>query len=228
MALKETVVNLITAIILLVFNLILLFIDKSGGVQRYVSISLPIILFVFIFIFKNKNIYLFYTIVGILITLYGDPDNFSGSVFFFISLYDNKSKHNIYINSILMVFSICFKYYFIAYTPINIIGMSVAFFFILSHLYIRFWPVSEVRQKIGLRKGLTVEQLQTIEKLLEGKGHAQSAKELNIERPTFSARLGSIRKRYNVNNDLQLAVALMEDGVISLNSFTNVKIDNKD
>lgn len=228
MALNKTLINLTTAIILIFFNLVLLLLDNSGGIQRYVSISIPLIMFVFIFIFKNNNIYIFYTITGILVTLFGSPDNFSGSIFFFMSGYDHKSKINLSINGISAIISICLKYYIVGFTPVNIIGMVVAFYFIIGHLYVRFWNIAEIKSKIGLNKGLTVEQLQTIEKLLEGKGHAQSAKELHIERPTFSARMGSIRRRYKVTNDLQLAISLIEDGVISINSFTNVKPDTSE
>lgn len=227
MVLTKFNTNIITAALLIVLNMVMYVFDKSGGLDRYINIFIPIIAFVFIFIFKNKNMYIFYTIVGVLITGFTSQANFSGSVLFFISMYDNKSKKNFTANIILIITAMCINAYRFNYLQAHIFSMMIAFFFVFSHMYSRFWNITDIKSKIGLNKGLTVEQIQTIEKLLEGKGHAQSAKELNIERPTFSARMGSIRKRYNVTNDLQLAISLIEDGVISLNSSTNVKSDNK-
>lgn len=233
MVLTKNNINIITASLLFLLNLLVIFIDKSGGYDRIASISITIMAFIFIVVLRNKNIYFFYSMVGVLITVFGGADNLSGAIFFFISAYDKKTKTNIFINIILCSLSLFIKSYFMEklvpepeYTIAHIFSLLIGFFFVLSHMYVRFWNISEIKSKIGLNKGLTVEQLQTIEKLIEGKGHSQSAKELNIERTTFSARIGSIRKRYNVSNDFQLAIMLIEDNVISLNTLTNAKIDD--
>ncbi len=226
MDLNKGKVNLITASLLLSFNIMLLFLDDSGGVSRVFNISIPLLLFVFMSIFKNKNIYLFYTIVGVLVTIKGTPDNFSPAIFFFLSAYDNKSKTNIYLNFILMILSLSVKYYINDIYIAEMSAMPIAYFFTLSHMYIRFWPTSPVDKEESHSKGLTPEQIETIEMLMKGVKHGPAAEALNIERKTYSARVSGLRKRYNVESDFQLAIALQKDGIISSNSLAKAQTED--
>jgi DNA-binding NarL/FixJ family response regulator len=91
--------------------------------------------------------------------------------------------------------------------------------------YELFWPESEIKESGVKKSGLTPEQVDTIDTLRRGLKHQEAAEELNIERKTYSARVSSLRNRYRVNSDFQLALKLAEDGVISLNTIPKSKTD---
>jgi hypothetical protein len=223
MDLTKNRINLITALILLFLNCILVIFDNSMGMDRYINFSIPIIALIFLYIYKDKNIYPFYSIAGFLITAFGEPDNPSGAIFFFMSMYDEKSDKNIYSNTILIVISLCLKAYLVESFSANIFSSMVAFFFIFSHMYNRFWNISNVNKEVAIKKGLSPEQIKTIDHLIQGESQTVAARKLNIERSAYSKRVKSLKDRYGVDSEFQLAISLSKDGIISVNELTNVK-----
>jgi len=229
MVLTKYRINLATAFMLLISNAIMWLIENPVGIDRYVSLLIPIIAFVFLIIYKKRNIYLFYMIVGCLITIWGTTDNFSGAIFFFFSMYDNKSEKNLWLNSIVIVLSFCVKAYLIGYLTSDIFAVMTAFLFIFAHMYVRFWPIADIREhKEVLSKGFTIEQSDTIKTLLMDLRHHESADKLHIGRKAYTARVGALRERYNTTTDFMLALKLVEDGIININDLANAKtVNNK-
>jgi len=223
MVIDEKSNNIITAILLLFFNIIMFFSDDSHTIDRYVNLLIPTIALIFIYIFRNKKLFLFYALIGVLITIFGTYGNFSGSIFFFFSVTDNRTIKNIYFNLFLLISSLCVKICFIDYFTPHIFSMLIAYYFILSHLYVRYWNTYKEPKIKNI--GLTVEQIQTVKMLIQGRKHQSAADFLNIDRKTYSARVSSLRSRYNVETDFQLAIKLIESDIISLNSIAKEKID---
>ena len=228
MVLSKTKVNTITAILLFIFNLIMLILDKSKGMYRYINLMIPVLAFVFIFILKNKNFYIFYMIIGILITGLTSQANFSGAVMFFIAMYDNKSNRNIRINIVFIFLSLCLNTYKSGYLDAHIFSMVIAFIFVFFHMYVRFWSSPVVNTHECEKKGYTREQRETIEMLQLGLKHKDAAERLNISRSAYSDRVATLRARYGVKDDFQLALALVDDNIISVNTPTVVeKVKNE-
>lgn len=224
MVIKKVTVNLMTAILILSFNLIMFFVDGSHTIDRYVDLFIPTLGMIIILILKDKNIYPFYTIVGSMITMFGTYGNFSGVVFFYISANDKKTKNNIIINILTATISLCVKIYITKYYTAHIFSMIIAFVFIALHLYVRFWN-TEINQEEAKAIGLTPEQIDTIKMLQRGYKHQEAAEILHIERNTFSARVSGLRKRFGVETDFQLAIILMKNNIISLNVLAKSKTE---
>ena len=228
MALNKYRTNTLTALIILTANVITLIITQSHTVDNYINIAIPIVAFGFIFFTKKKNIYLFYTIVGCLITFFGSIGNSTGTIFFFISAYDHRTERNIYINITLAIISFSAKAYINNYATYDVFAIIAAFFFIIGHLYVRFWPIADIRKhKEILPKGFTIEQADTIKTLLMDLRHQGSADELRIGRKAYTARVGALRDRYNVTTDFMLALKLVDDGIININDLANAKTQQK-
>ena len=225
MVLTKNNTTTITPILLLLFNIIMLLFDDSFNLDRIVNLSIPIVALIFIFILRNKNIYLFYTMVGFAITAFGDQANFSGAIFIFMSIYDHKTKNNLIINIIALISALCLQTYIIKYLDAHIFSMLIAFFFVFSHMYIRFWSVVKLKESELHKQGLTVEQIQTIDCLEKGYKHQKAARILHIERKTYSARVSSLRHRYGVDTDFQLGKKLSEDSMLSSNSLAKAKTE---
>lgn len=225
MVLNKKNINMVAVAALLIFGIAIFVYKEEHGVINIVNLFIPIVGLVFIVL--DKRMYIFYAIVCFLITAFGGESNFSGAVFFFMSVYDDKSKKSIWINSILMVIGLVINVFNSGYLTLYPLAMVVAFSFVFLHMYVRFWPISEVRQYIGLGRGLTVEQLEAIDKMKEGKSHKDAAKELGISRSAYSTRLSGLRGKYHTENDSKLTIALIKDGIISLNSLTDVNISPK-
>lgn len=228
MVLTKFRINLATAFMLLISNAIMYLIESPAGIDRYVSLSIPIIAFGFLIIYKNRNIYLFYMIAGCLTTIWGTTDNPSGVILFFFAMYDNKSEKNLWLNFIVIVLSFCAKSYLIGYLTSDIFAVMTAFLFIFAHMYVRFWPIADIRDhKEVISKGFTIEQSDTIKALLMDFRHQESADKLRIGRKAYTARVGALRDRYNVTTDFMLALKLVEDGIININDLANAKTQQK-
>ncbi len=230
MVLTKKNINIITSILLVVFNIICYIFDENYeiGTARVVSFLIPIVVLITTLIAKEKNIYFIYILVGLLTTVFGTSDNPSGSIYYFMGIYDCKNKKTIITTAIIAIVSLAIKPYFVEMTYVSIFSMIIAFLFISAHMYVRFWPIAEVREFIGSRRGLTMEQMDAVKKMVEGKKHQQAADELGVERSTFTMRVSGLRSRYKVKNDLQLGIALIKDDVISLNSLTTDKTTETD
>jgi len=228
MALNKYRVNTLTALIIFTANVITFIITQTYTVDNYINIIIPVVAFGFIFFTKKKNIYLGYSIAGCLITLFGGMENPTGAIFFFISAYDHRTEKNIYTNIILAVISFSAKAYINNYATYDVFAIIAAFFFIIGHMYVRFWPIADIREhKEVLQKGFTIEQSDTIKTLLMDLRHQESADTLRIGRKAYTARIGALRERYNTTTDFMLALKLVEDGIININDLANAKIDKK-
>ena len=225
MALTKYRTNILTALIILIANVITLIITNLHNVDNYINILIPVIAFGFLFFTKKKNIYLFYTIVGSLITLFGSIGNVTGAVFFFISIYDHRTERNIYINIALAIITFSVKAYINNYATYDVFAIIAAFFFIIGHLYVRFWPIADIREYKELTpKGFTIEQADTIKTLLKDLRHKEAAEGLRIGRKAYTARVATLRERYNVTTDFLLALKMIEDGTISINDLANANL----
>ena len=228
MVLNKYRINLITAALLLISNAAMFILDNSHTIDRYVSLSIPIIAFIFLGIYREKSIYPFYTIVAVLTTIFGTTDNPSGAIFFFMSMYDKRTNKNVYFNIVLMVLSLCIKAYIIEYFIAHIFSLIIAFFFIIGHMYVRFWPIADIREHKELTpKGFTIEQADTITTLLKDLRHQESADELRIGRKAYTARVSALRDRYNITTDFMLALKLVEDEIININDLANANLTEK-
>jgi len=227
MALNKYRINALTALIIFTANIITLIITQSHIVDNYINIVIPVVAFGFIFFTKKKNIYLGYSIAGCLITFFGGMENPTGAIFFFISAYDHRTERNIYTNIILAIISFSAKAYINNYATYDVIAIIAAFFFIIGHMYVRFWPIADIREHRESEKRFTPEQWDTIQTLLMDMRHQEAADQLCIERKTFTARVAHLRKLYDVKTDFHLALKLIDDGVITVNDLANAKTVNK-
>lgn len=109
----------------------------------------------------------------------------------------------------------------------NIFSFIIVFYFVIAHMYTRFWSIADTEEKHCENKGLTPEQIATIDMLLKGLTHKESAELLNIERKTYTARVASLRKRFNAKSDFLLSITLVKEGFISLNTLAYANIDDK-
>lgn len=229
MELKPKNINIFTAIILFTYRFIVVVGGHNYSRDSWINLSIPIIFFILV-CFNNKKIdSAFYTIVAVCLNMFGNYANLLGAFFFFIAIYDNKEKVNICINSGLFLITLSLKQYFFVVDEgeTSTIAYALGFIYVFLHLYSRFWSIADTAEKHCVNKGLTPEQIATIDMLLKGLTHKESADILNIERKTYTARVSSLRKRFNAKSDFLLAIALMKEGYVSLNTLANAKIDNK-
>ena len=173
---------------------------------------------------KNLSIAIIFIIIGSFVALKGEIDNFSAISLFFVSWFIIKNK--IYcIASALILLILTILKFSVNELPIpNFVNMLNAYIMMGYVFYYLFWPITEIRSDKDLNRGLSFEQIETVKMLMKGYKHHQAAKELNIERSSYSARVSSLRDRYGAISDFQLALALREDGVIGEDDFTMVKL----
>ena len=227
MGINKRDVNMITGMCILIFNICMLIFVKEDIIDRYINIGIAVLGLAGVILFRKRNLYLLYSIIGISITVFGSPGNFSGIVFLFISCYDKKARFNIIINSIGILASLYIKMYMFEYHFTQIFLLLVAFFFIAFHMYVRFWNIpSSINEPVARTKGLDIEDRETISMLMKGLKHKDAGKKLNIERISYTSRVVSLRKKYNVKTDFQLAIELIKDDIISLNKTTTVEVDD--
>lgn len=217
--------------LLLVNNLIIFLVNKTGT-NIIINMTIPLLIIIMSLIKKDRMkkyaISALFFIIGSLIAFYGAMDNFSAISLFVISCFVLKNKI-FYIISSFLIFILTLLNFSIHELPISsFLNMISAYIFIAYVSVYLFWPVSEIRAKIGLKKGLTYEQIQTVEMMLKGKSHTEAAKDLCIERATYSARIATLKKRYNVTNEVQLTISLIQDKIISVNQFAIAKTEEND
>lgn len=213
--------NIALAIILLLNNAITTFIYKNDS-DFIVNIMISLIIIIISTINIRRLYSPMYILVGFLVATFGSNDNFSAVFLIFIGLYLYDNKQLRIVSSILLICFATVKYSLNGFNISSYLNMISAYLYFSYVLYILFWPGRSLC--IVNRKGLTPEQEQTVKCLLQGLKHEDAAKKLNIERKTYSARVSSLRKRYNVKNEVQLTLALIEDGIISSNELAKAKM----
>lgn len=228
MVINQRFVNTSTSILLLVYQLTMLFIEGSRDLGRFINIVIPLVALFLIWVIKIKNLSYFYMSVGILITIFGTYGNFSGAVLFFMAMYDNKKMLSVCMNISAIALSLLIKMYYMSYFNAHMFAYVIIFMFVLFHMYVRFWSSPVVNTHECDRKGYTREQRETIEMLQLGLKHKDAAEKLNISRSAYSDRVAVLRAKYKVKDDFQLALALVDDKIISINTPTTVeKVKNE-
>lgn len=216
--------NIIMGFILTANTLVSYFVyGYKGDMVPNMIIAVAIIVLSFI---KHKSAQAsMFLIAGAIVSLFGTNDNFSGIFFILIGCYVMQNRTFTITSLLIVIVALIVKYSITEMKLPSFFNMVVAYAY-FTYIFYFLFQIGRVLPSYK-SKGLTIEQVETIEKLLQGKSHKEAAEELGLIRTTFSMRVSSLRRRYKVKNDFQLALILAEEGVININTLSEVNIVTK-
>jgi len=214
-------ISVLLAIFLFVNNTVSAYLYKD--VEDYlVNVLVSIIIIGFSFCKRLKYFSYAYFIVAILVSLFGNDDNFAAIFLVIIACYLNKNIAFYIISLSSLLISSIIRYGFMQFDIPPFINMIQAYIYFGILCYSLFWK-GVIFINNSKKHRFTPEQWDTVQTLLMDMRHQEAADQLYIERKTFTARVAHLRKLYDVKTDFHLALKLIDDGVITVNDLANAK-----